>query len=102
MISCNDNSGSGEVASKCLNINTLFYKATREFTTWPIYESEMSIVPLSYFYAYELLKPVPVMKSCYLMDKNNVNVTSGVDLNSYNFNFKSKIDYWSSVTLPGN
>ncbi len=102
MISCNDNSGSGEVPSKCLTINTLFYKTTRAFTTWPIYDSAMSTIPLSYFYVYELLKPVPVMKSCYLMDKNNFNVTSGVDLNSYNFNFKSNTDYWSSITLLGN
>ncbi len=62
----------------------------------------MSTIPLSYFFAYELLKPTPVMKSCYLMDSNNVNVTSGVDLNSYNFNFKSNNDYWSSISLSGN
>ncbi len=62
----------------------------------------MSTVPLSYFYVYELLKPAPVMKSCYLMDKYDVNVTSGVNLNSYNFNFKSKTEYWSSITLTGN
>ena len=62
----------------------------------------MSTIPLSYFYAYELLIPAPVMKSCYLMDSNNVNVTIGVDLNSYNFNFKSYNDYWSSITLSGN
>ena len=57
---------------------------------------------MSYFYAYEILKPSPVMKSCYLMDKYNVNVTSGVDLNSFNFNFKSNDDYWSSIILSGN
>ena len=62
----------------------------------------MSTIPLSYFYAYELLKPAPVMKSCYLMDINNVNVSNGVVLNSYNFNFKSINDYWSSITLTEN
>ena len=62
----------------------------------------MSTIPLSYFYAYELLRPAPVMKSCYLMDINNVNVSSGVVLNSYNFNFKSFYDYWSSITLTEN
>ena len=62
----------------------------------------MSTIPLSYFYAYELLLPVPVMKSCYLMDINNVNVSSGVVLNSYNFNFKSFNDYWNLITLTEN
>ncbi len=61
----------------------------------------MSTIPLSYFYAYELLKPAPVMKSCYLLDSNNVNVTSGVVLNSYNLNFKSNNDYWSAIILNG-
>jgi len=36
-IICNDNSGSGDVPSKLLNINTAFYKTSRAFTTWPIY-----------------------------------------------------------------
>ena len=85
-----------------MNIITAFYKTTRIFTTWPIYQSVTSKIPLSYFYAYELLKPVPVMKLCYLMDSNNNNVTNGVVLNSYNFNFKSNDDYWNTITLNGN